>query len=214
VVAHARVSFSDGGFFVFGDISARVVGEFRLKFTLFDCRFRGDPNRQGCQHLKTVFSDPFKGTINRLRRLGIRTSREGNSIYTEPYTNGYSPKTVVQQKDFHGLDESTYLSRAFSDQGVRLRLRKEPRTFAGAKKRRYNDPPPESPSTDNGYGSRRPDNGYGGGGLGGSIGGNGYTDTGRADNGFGNVGGASGYWTSSVTPNIPSTSPWSSYGGF
>ena len=29
------------------------------------------------------------------------------------------------------MDESTYLSRAFSDQGVRLRLRKEPRAMMG-----------------------------------------------------------------------------------
>ena len=34
---------------------------------------------------------------------------------------------VSQHKDWKGLDESTVLSRAFSDQGVRLRLRKEPR---------------------------------------------------------------------------------------
>ncbi|QDS75032.1 hypothetical protein FKW77_006059 [Venturia effusa] len=45
---------------------------------------------------------------------------------------------VVQSKDFHGLEESTYLSRAFSDQGVRLRLRKEPRTRQhGSTKRSY-----------------------------------------------------------------------------
>ncbi|KAF2089540.1 hypothetical protein K490DRAFT_37519 [Saccharata proteae CBS 121410] len=37
------------------------------------------------------------------------------------------PFKVVAQKDFKGMEESTYLSRAFSDQGVRLRLRKEPR---------------------------------------------------------------------------------------
>lgn len=42
---------------------------------------------------------------------------------------------VVSQKDFHGMDESTYLSRAFSDQGVRLRLRKEPRHVMGSRKR-------------------------------------------------------------------------------
>jgi hypothetical protein len=47
------------------------------------------------------------------------------------------PFDVVLQKDFRGLEESTYLSRAFSDQGVRLRLRKEPRTY-GAQKRGYN----------------------------------------------------------------------------
>ncbi|EKG13462.1 Velvet factor [Macrophomina phaseolina MS6] len=48
---------------------------------------------------------------------------------------------VVSQKDFHGMDESTYLSRAFSDQGVRLRLRKEPRHVMGGRKR---SPPGQS----------------------------------------------------------------------
>ncbi len=38
---------------------------------------------------------------------------------------------VVTMKDFRGQMESTALSRSFSDQGVRLRLRKESRTIAG-----------------------------------------------------------------------------------
>lgn len=29
---------SDGGFFVFGDLSVKIEGEFRLKFTLFEMR--------------------------------------------------------------------------------------------------------------------------------------------------------------------------------
>lgn len=64
---------------------------------------------------------------------------------------------VVSQKDFHGMDESTYLSRAFSDQGVRLRLRKEPRHVMGGRKRsppgqtyeqpQYQPPTPTNPTT-------------------------------------------------------------------
>ena len=57
---------------------------------------------------------------------------------------------VVHQKDFKGLDESTYLSRAFSDQGVRLRLRKEPRTMLGAgTKRPYSYTSPQDQSVPN-----------------------------------------------------------------
>lgn len=41
------------------------------------------------------------------------------------------PAEVLAPKDFKGMEESTYLSRAFSDQGVRLRLRKESRAMAG-----------------------------------------------------------------------------------
>jgi hypothetical protein len=30
--------FVDGGFFVFGDLSVKIEGNFRLKFTLFEMR--------------------------------------------------------------------------------------------------------------------------------------------------------------------------------
>jgi hypothetical protein len=92
---------TEGGFFVFGDLSAKIAGEYRLQFSLFDARLR-DPDRK-CVFLATAFSAQFK---------------------------------VVQHKDFKGLEESTFLSRAFSDQGVRLRLRKEPRTNMGTSKKR------------------------------------------------------------------------------
>lgn len=74
---------------------------------------------------------------------------------------------MVQQKDFKGLDESTYLSRAFSDQGVRLRLRKEPRSFNGNKKRTYetfsnqsSEPPYPASAVQDAYGSGRLQDSY------------------------------------------------------
>ncbi|KAF2400740.1 hypothetical protein EJ06DRAFT_476405 [Trichodelitschia bisporula] len=88
----------DGAFFVFGDVSIRVTGTWRLQFALYDYH----KATMRYVFLSQVISDPFK---------------------------------VVSLKDFKGLDESTYLSRAFSDQGVRLRLRKEPRAF------KYDSPP-------------------------------------------------------------------------
>jgi hypothetical protein len=90
----------DGGFFIFGDISVKVTGEFRLRFSLFEFQ------DQGCmvQHLSTINSAKFH---------------------------------VVTTKDFKGMEESTYLSRQFSDQGVRLRLRKEPRGMMGNKRGSY-----------------------------------------------------------------------------
>lgn len=36
---------------------------------------------------------------------------------------------VFASKNFPGMAESTFLSRSFGDQGVRLRIRKEPRTL-------------------------------------------------------------------------------------
>lgn len=95
----------DGGFFVFGDISVKVQGTFRLYFTLYEFL----PNGNEVQHLAGVISEKFK---------------------------------VVLPKDFKGLEESTYLSRAFSDQGVRLRLRKEPRGMMSNKRSYSGEPAP------------------------------------------------------------------------
>ncbi|KAF2841847.1 hypothetical protein M501DRAFT_355104 [Patellaria atrata CBS 101060] len=93
------VNNTDGGFFVFGDVSCKVVGTHRLHFSLYDLRKPRTPSRENyATCLGTITSDKF---------------------------------VVQPAKDFKGLEESTYLSRAFSDQGVRLRLRKEPRAMMG-----------------------------------------------------------------------------------
>ncbi|CAG8016998.1 unnamed protein product [Penicillium olsonii] len=84
------VDNSDGGFFVFGDLSVKLEGEFRLKFTLFEMR------KDNVSYLKTIISERF---------------------------------TVSPPKSFPGMMESTFLSRSFADQGVKLRIRKEPRTM-------------------------------------------------------------------------------------
>lgn len=103
------VDNKDGGFFIFGDISVKLTGTFRLHFSLYDLQK---------EHNAAVF-------------LG--------DIVTQPFK-------VMAPKDFQGLEESTYLSRAFSDQGVRLRLRKEPRAFAGQKRSYFADGMPPSQS--------------------------------------------------------------------
>lgn len=80
----------DGAFFVFGDLSVKVEGRFRLLFSLHEMR-----NDHAC-FLKSILSNPF---------------------------------VVHSAKAFSGMSESTFLTRTFSDQGVRLRLRKEPRSL-------------------------------------------------------------------------------------
>ncbi|KAG0329181.1 hypothetical protein BG000_000160 [Podila horticola] len=77
---------SDGGFFVFGDMSARMEGHFRLRFTLFEM-VEGQ-----VVHVMSTASDPW---------------------------------TAYSSKTFPGICESTFLSRCFSDQGVRIRIRKD-----------------------------------------------------------------------------------------
>nr|4N6Q_A Chain A, VosA [Aspergillus nidulans]4N6R_A Chain A, VosA [Aspergillus nidulans] len=85
------VDNTDGGFFVWGDLSIKVEGDFRLKFSLFEMR------KTDVVFLKSIVSERF---------------------------------TVSPPKSFPGMAESTFLSRSFADQGVKLRIRKEPRTSA------------------------------------------------------------------------------------
>lgn len=85
---------TDGGFFVFGDLSVRVEGTFRLQFTLYEVRDKE------VAYINSVSSGPFN---------------------------------VYASKNWPGMAESTFLTRSFSDQGVRLRLRKEPRSRLGVR---------------------------------------------------------------------------------
>lgn len=101
------VDNKDGGFFVFGDISIRIQGSFRLCFTMYEFH----PSQAEFQFLGSQLSEKFD---------------------------------VVLPKDFKGLEESTYLSRAFSDQGVRLRLRKEARGMMNNKRSFQADTEPTS----------------------------------------------------------------------
>ncbi|KAF9984271.1 hypothetical protein BGZ75_004192 [Mortierella antarctica] len=80
------VDNSDGGFFVFGDMSVRIEGRFCLRFTLFELI-------------------------------------EGQVVHVMTSTS--NPLTVYSGKMFPGMSESTFLSRSFSDQGVRIRIRKD-----------------------------------------------------------------------------------------
>ncbi|KAH7396592.1 velvet factor-domain-containing protein [Phaeosphaeria sp. MPI-PUGE-AT-0046c] len=89
----------EGGFFVFGDLSATTLGKYKLRFSVFESQ-----GNAGCQLLCEADSDSFE---------------------------------VMSAKKFPGMQESTVLSRIFSDQGVRLRLRKE--TKGGQEKRRVQE---------------------------------------------------------------------------
>ncbi|KAL4206316.1 hypothetical protein CU097_010366 [Rhizopus azygosporus] len=87
----------EGAFFVFSDISIRIEGVFRLKFTLF--QIKGSEAERICY----VISDKFQV---------------------------YSPKC------FPGMSGSTELTRLFSEQGVRLRIRKEARAACASPMKR------------------------------------------------------------------------------
>lgn len=91
----------DGGFFVFGDLSVKQEGRYRLRFTLYE---RDESH--------SVPSFHFIGEL---------------------ITNVF---TVFPAKLFPGMADSTALTRAFSDQGVKVRLRKDSSTMAARKRSR------------------------------------------------------------------------------
>ncbi|KAK7208094.1 velvet factor-domain-containing protein [Myxozyma melibiosi] len=85
---------NEGGYFVFGDLSVKLEGQFRLQFSLFEML-----DGAQVEFITSIMTDVF---------------------------------TVFSAKQFPGVLESTSLSRQFSDQGVRLRLRKETGARAAA----------------------------------------------------------------------------------
>lgn len=80
----------EGAFFIFGDISVKIEGRFRLQFNLYEMR------NYTCHHMLSIRSNIFQ---------------------------------VHGPKEWPGMLESSSLTRGFSEQGVRLRLRKEPKSL-------------------------------------------------------------------------------------
>jgi hypothetical protein len=100
---------TEGGFFVFGDLSVKQEGRFRLRFTLYE---RDD-----------------------------EADEPSFNFVSELVTNVF---TVYSSKNFPGMTESTFLTRTFSDQGVKLRLRKDTRALTTRKRSRQAGDSPEA----------------------------------------------------------------------
>ncbi|KAJ8654053.1 hypothetical protein O0I10_010264 [Lichtheimia ornata] len=112
----------DGGFFIFADISVRHEGFFKLKFTLFK--------------IIEQVSHVLFSLHSRLTRK-IFFSRLYNRTHVYRLCSAFSDAfQVYSPKTFPGMSESTFLTRCFSDQGVRIRIRKETRTPSNHTKRR------------------------------------------------------------------------------
>ena len=52
---------ADGGFFVFGDLSVKVEGEFRLRFSLFEMRKYGTTQPRGKSEKKLTVAQERSG---------------------------------------------------------------------------------------------------------------------------------------------------------
>ena len=81
---------ADGGFFVFGDLSVKLEGEYRLKFSLFEM-FRFVLRTTSCYpgsnictrteviYLQAIVSKPFVGKI---KHLPVEFSSSANSEHS------------------------------------------------------------------------------------------------------------------------------------
>ncbi|KAI9361617.1 velvet factor-domain-containing protein, partial [Zopfochytrium polystomum] len=117
------VNNKEGAFFVFPDLSVRLEGRYRLKFSLFEI-----VNTE-IYFCTSICSDVFH---------------------------------VYAAKKFPGMEESTFLSKMFAEQGLKIRIRKDSpvpvrQQFPPAPPPEYGRPP--APPTRPSY---RPDSYYGG----------------------------------------------------
>ncbi|KAI0152736.1 hypothetical protein GGR57DRAFT_169956 [Xylariaceae sp. FL1272] len=93
----------EGAFFVFGDLTIRREGTYRLRFDLLQMEFGVDSDPGSWVTITSITSNHFRV---------------------------YSQKNFPKQQK----NESTFLTRSFSDQGVRLRVRKDSRLSLNRKR--------------------------------------------------------------------------------
>lgn len=97
---------AEKGFLVFGDLAVNIMGRFRLRFSLWEY------NMLVSRCVAVYQAEPCNSTA------GAAT------FLKDCYSNIFE---VASAKEWDGVKESTALSRAIADQGIKLRLRKESR---------------------------------------------------------------------------------------
>lgn len=108
------------GYFIFPDLSIRHEGKYRLHFVVFETL--KDPNDIDHDDHTTLQEAPMGGMGFGTQRVDVRSV----------------PFTVYSAKKFPGLSESTMLSKTVSEQGCRVRIRRDVRM-----RRRENKAPKE-----------------------------------------------------------------------
>jgi hypothetical protein len=96
-------------------------------------RLKASDNRDGGFFIFGDVSVMIQGRFK--LRFSLYEMQDNSSIVVFLGTVDSKPFDVLPAKEFKGMAESTVLSRSFSDQGVRLRLRKEPRGLSGNKRK-------------------------------------------------------------------------------
>lgn len=111
---------SPAGYFIFPDLSVRHEGKYRLSFNLYE--EQKDP--------KDADADSGPGGQE---AVGVQPARNGTNA-SAPQNHCHfrlevksEPFTVYSAKKFPGLKESTTISRVVSEQGCRVRIRRDVR---------------------------------------------------------------------------------------
>lgn len=115
---------ADHAFFVFGDLNIKVVGQFQLRFTLFEMHKRY-LQQMNVKHGLTSFRD--NGDFHVMQLGSILTNTFKGLQYRARYLLQANNIAAYAPKDFPGQMESTQLSKQLCDQGIKLRIRKETR---------------------------------------------------------------------------------------
>ena len=108
---------SPAGYFLFPDLSIRHEGMYKLRFSLYE-----QPKEAGMNSAKLNPNHPSHPEVRR-KRLPLDAQHHNEfraSIHTESFN-------VFSAKKFPGLSESTLLSKTLSDQGCRVRIRRDVR---------------------------------------------------------------------------------------
>lgn len=108
------------GYFIFPDLSVRHEGKYRLSFNLYE-----EP-----KDAKDADVEPRPGSQESIKMLAPRNG--ANSLSPQSHIHfrlevKSEPFTVFSAKKFPGLKESTAISRVVSEQGCRVRIRRDVR---------------------------------------------------------------------------------------
>ena len=114
----------DHAFFVFGDLNLKVIGQFQLKFTLFEMH-KTYVQLMDIKHYLTSFRADGDFHVVQLGSVPTKTFR--GLQYHPHYLPRADKQVAYTSREFPGQMESTHLSKQLCDQGIKLRIRKETR---------------------------------------------------------------------------------------
>jgi len=128
-----------GIWFIFPDLSVRTEDWFRLKFSFFnvgkiftDCGIDQVWHEAAASNCAPTTGTP--DTINPKRIEGLRAGLVADHAPCLAYVFS-KPFKVYSAKKFPGVAESTSLSKAFANQGIKISIRKDPDAKKGKRRR-------------------------------------------------------------------------------